>query len=277
MAINSADFEWICKLVRDRAGLALSKDKTYLVESRLAPLVRDFGVSSITQLVAQLRTQPFNNSHQQIIEAMVTTETSFFRDDRPFEALKKYILPELVQQRQNCQILNIWSGACSSGQEPYSIAILLREHFPQLLTWKVQLIASDISHQMLDRARQGCYNQQEISRGLSPALREKYFQHSSNKWQIDRQIRQFVEFTQFNLAEQWPSMPQMDIIFLRNVLIYFDVRTKQAILTKARQLLQPNGYLFLGGGETTINLDPAFNPVQFDRAICYRLRDSSQA
>ena len=273
MTITRADFEWVCKLVRDRAGVVLSTDKTYLVESRLAPLIKDIGVSSISQLIAQLRPQPFNDIHWRIIEAMVTTETSFFRDSCPFDILKKYILPELIQQRQTRRVLNIWSAACSSGQEPYSIAILLNEHFPQLFTWKLQLIASDISHQILDRARQGCYNQQEISRRLPPSLREKYFQYSNNKWQIDAQIRQRVDFTQFNLTEKWPLMPQMDIIFLRNVLIYFDVQTKQTILTKARQLLQPDGYLFLGGGETTLNLDPAFEPVQFDKAICYRLRD----
>ena len=273
MKINDPDFEWVCKLVRDRAGVALSKDKTYLVESRLAPLIEDVGVSSIGQLIAQLRRQPFNSIHRRIIEAMVNTETCFFRDDYPFDVLKKYILPELIQQRQTSRILNIWSAACSSGQEPYSIAILLDGHFPQLFAWHVQLIASDISNQMLDRARQGCYNQQEISRGLPPSLREKYFQHSSNKWQIDAKIRQRVEFTHVNLVENWPSMPQMDIIFLRNVLIYFDLRAKQTILTKARQLLQPDGYLFLGGGETTLNLDPAFEPIQLDKAICYRLRD----
>lgn len=273
MTINRADFEWVCKLVRDRAGVVLSTDKAYLVESRLAPLIKDVGVSSISQLIAQLRPQPFNDIHRRIIEAMVTTETSFFRDNCPFDILKQYILPELIQQRKTRRVLNIWSAACSSGQEPYSIAILLDEHFPELFAWNVQLIASDISHQILDRARQGCYNQQEISRGLPPSLREKYFQHSSNKWQIDAQIRQRVDFTHVNLAENWPSMPQMDIIFLRNVLIYFDVRTKQTILTKARQLLQPDGYLFLGGGETTLNLDPAFKPIQLDKAICYRLRD----
>ncbi|MGK7903493.1 MAG: protein-glutamate O-methyltransferase CheR [Hormoscilla sp.] len=273
MSINGTDFQYICQLVRDRAAVELGSDKKYLVESRLTALARKIEVGSVSELVAQLRLQQGKNLQQQVVEAMMTTETLFFRDKHPFEALKKSILPELIKQRESSRSLSIWSAACSSGQEPYSIAMLLRENFPQLITWKVQLLGSDISEEILARAREGRYNQQEISRGLPQTLLLKYFHYSDNKWQMDPEIRRMVEFSQLNLAKAWPpAMPQMDIIFLRNLLIYFSVETKQAILGRVRQLLRPDGYLFLGGGETTLNLDDGFKPVQLDKAVCYRIK-----
>lgn len=274
MSIKETDFQYIRQLVRDRAAVELGSDKKYLVESRLTALAREIEVGSVSELVAQLRLQPSKNLQQQVVEAMMTTETLFFRDKHPFEALKKSILPELIKQRVGSQTLSIWSAACSSGQEPYSIAMLLKENFPQLVTWKVQLLGSDISEEILARAREGRYNQQEITRGLPQTLLLKYFHYSDKKWQMDPEIRRMVEFSQLNLAKAWPpAMPQMDIIFLRNVLIYFSVETKQAILSRVRQLLRPDGYLFLGGGETTLNLDDAFKPVQLDKAVCYRIKN----
>ena len=272
MSITCADFEYICQLVRDRTGLVLAKDKIYLVESRLAPLVSAASIDSLKKLVQILRQERFSSLHQFVVEAMVTNETSFFRDNYPFQALHKFLLPELLRVRQSERKLNIWCGACSSGQEPYSIAMLVHEHFPQLTTWTVELIATDISTGILTRARSGSYNQHEIARGLPSTLRQKYFLPQGKDWQIKENIRQMVEFRQLNLAESWSPMPQMDIIFLRNVLIYFDIKTKQTILAKVRRILHPEGYLFLGGGETTINLDPAFEPVKFEKAVCYRLR-----
>ena len=270
MKINGTDFEYIRKLVRDRTGVDLTSDKEYLVESRLAPLARDAGASSMQELVRLLRSKPFDGLHKQVLESMMTTETLFFRDRLPFEALKQFILPELIQKRQVERSLHIWCAACSSGQEPYSIAILLGENFPQLVNWSVQSIASDISTQMLDRARQGIYNQHEVSRGLPPTLLLKYFDRRGKDWQIKPEIRQMIHWRQINLAEPWPAMPPMDIIFLRNVLIYFDVATKQAILARVRRLLRSDGYLFLGGGETTIHLDDAFRPVKLGKALCYQ-------
>ena len=266
-----ADFEYIRQLVRQRTEVALSKDKAYLVESRLAPLAREAKLNSISELVRLLRREPCNYLHQLVVEAMVTTETSFFRDEYPFEAIKNFVLPELLKQRQGKRTLNLWCAACSSGQEPYSIAILIREYFPQLATWTVNLIASDISASMLARARLGKYKQHEVNRGLPLKLLQKYFHHSGKDWQIKEDIRQMVDFRQLNLGESWSLMPSMDIVFLRNVLIYFEIETKQTILAQVRQVLFPDGYLFLGGGETTINLDAAFQPVQFGKAVCYQL------
>lgn len=273
MGISSIDFTYLRQLVREHSAVVLDADKEYLAELHLRLLAEKAGFDSITDLVAHLRNQPFNKLHVQAIEALVTYETSFFRDVYPFEALKNFVLPELLQQRQVERSLNIWCTACSSGQEPYSIAMLIREHFPMLANWKLRLIASDFSGKILARAHQGHYNQLEVNRGLPATLRQKYFQQQDNQWQIDEDIRQMVEFRQLNLIESWSSLPAMDIIFMRNVLIYFDAEMKKAILRKVRQLLKPDGYLFLGGGETTINLDHSFERVQFGKSICHRLRN----
>lgn len=272
MPLNHSDFEYIRKLVRDRTGVLLAEDKEYLVESRLAPLAKEAGAHSVSGFLSQVRQKPFNPFYELIVEAMMTNETFFFRDEHPFQAMKKSILPEFSKRRGSDRILHIWCAACSSGQEPYSIAMLLCEHFPHLGSWKVQLIASDISTAILKRARSGRYGQHEINRGLPPIFLQKYFQPFGNEWQIREDIRRMVEFRQLNLTKTFAPMPLMDIIFLRNVLIYFDVETKREILARVRQVLQPDGYLFLGGGETTVNLDDAFEPVQFDKTVCYQLR-----
>lgn len=271
MSINQLDFDYIRKLVRDRTALVLSADKHYLVESRLTPIWKDIGLGSMQDLVLRLRANHSSTLHQRVVEALVTTETLFFRDGYPFEALHQSILPQLLSQRQNRR-LNIWSAACSSGQEPYSIAMLIREHFPELSAWHLQLFASDISHQMLDRARAGYYTQHEVNRGLPKLLLKKYFQPQGKGWQLRPEIRRMVTFQPLNLAESWATLPMMDIIFMRNVLIYFELATKRAILTKVRQHLRADGYLVLGGGETTLNLDAAFEPVQFKKTVCFRLR-----
>jgi chemotaxis protein methyltransferase CheR len=176
----------------------------------------------------------------------------------------------MIKRQQGTPVLNIWCAACSSGQEPYSIAILIREHFPSLAKENVKLIASDLSTKVLTRARQGIYSDFEISRGLPESLRDKYFQKQTNEWQLHPEIRQMVDFRHLNLLESWSDLPVMDIIFMRNVLLYFDTEMKKAILTKIPGLLKSNGYLFMGGGETTINLIDSFARVQLDKAICYQ-------
>lgn len=278
MSISIADFDFIRKLVYDRTGVFLSEDKTYLVESRLGMLAKETGSNSISGLVTelkQIKENRFNPLYQSIVEAMMTNETFFFRDINPFEVLQKSVIPELLKQRPNHETLNIWCAACSSGQEPYSIAMLLREYFPQLDRSQVQIIASDISTAMLKRARSGRYQQHEVDRGLPTPFLEKYFQHCDQEWQIKQHIHQAIEFRELNLTEPFRTLPQIDIIFMRNVLIYFDLKTKQSILARVRQILRPNGYLFLGGGETTVNLDNAFELVQFEHGVCYRLKRSS--
>lgn len=273
MGVSTTDFEYLRELVNHHSAVVLFGDKTYLAELHLQPIVESAGFASIADLVTYLRTQPFNSLHVQTIEALVTNETSFFRDRHPFEALKQSVLPELIKQRAIERSLNIWCAACSNGQEPYSIAILIHEHFPMLTNWSHRLIASDFSTKVLARARQGHYNQLEITRGLSKNIRDRYFQKLDTKWQINERIRQMVDFRQLNLLQSWSSLPQFDVIFLRNVLIYFDIVTKKALLKKIKQQLRPDGYLFLGSGETTISLDESFKRVLFDKAICYQLHN----
>ncbi len=177
-----------------------------------------------------------------------------------------------MEKRAATRALNIWFGACSSGQEPYSIAMLLREHFPGLGTWDVRLLATDLSTEVLDKAKEGRYSKIEVNRGLPITLLIKYFENEGLEWRIRQVIRQRVEFRPMNLIESWPHLPAMDIVFLRNVLIYFDVPTKRKILGQIRQVLKPDGYLFLGTAETTMNLDEAYERVVIEKAVCYRLR-----
>ncbi|BAY36264.1 CheR methyltransferase, SAM binding domain protein [Nostoc sp. NIES-2111] len=271
MGISSSDFDYIRQLIYTHSAVVLDSDKTYLAELYLQSIAESAGFRTISSLIAYLRNQPFNHLHTQTIEALVTNETSFFRDKAPFEALRKYVLPELMQRRRIERSLNIWCAACSNGQEPYSIAILIREHFPLLADWSIKIIASDFSSKVLNRARQGRYNQLEIRRGLSQQLQVKYFAPVDNEWQIHDKIRQMVEFQQINLIHSWSSLPSIDIIFLRNVLIYFDIPTKKSLLGKAKQQLRLDGYLFLGSGETTFNLDESFERMQFEKSICYKL------
>ncbi|OUL23717.1 protein-glutamate O-methyltransferase CheR [Nostoc sp. 106C] len=271
--VSTSDFQFLRELVYNHSAVVLYADKTYLAELYLQPIAELAEFASIADLVSYLRTQPFSSLHSQVIESLVTNETSFFRDTQPFEALKKVVLPELIAKRTIERSLNIWCAACSNGQEPYSIAMLIREHFPMLANWSFKLIASDFSHKVLAKARQGRYNQLEIQRGLPKNFRDRYFQQIDHDWQINDEILQMVEFRQINLVQSWSSLPKSDVIFLRNVLIYFDIPTKKALLKKIKQQLNPDGYLFLGNAETTIHLDTSFERVQFDKAICYRLNN----
>ena len=272
MAISCSDFEFIRKLLRQRSALLLEPGKEYLVESRLEPLVHQEGLRSLQHLVEALQADPTCVLHQKVVEAMTISETSFFRDAGAFDVLKAVALPGLLMRRTTERSLRIWCAACSSGQEPYSIALLIREDFPLLATWNLQFIASDISGALLARAREGRYTQLEINRGMPTTLLEKYFAKRGGEWQVRPDVRRMVEFWEHNLAEAWPALPPMDLIFMRNVLIYFDVTVKKDILARIRRVLRPDGYLFLGGAETTINLDGLFEPLPADRAVCFRLR-----
>lgn len=269
--MTDQDFDYIRRLVQERCAIALDDGKEYLVESRLTPLVKQLNLGSISELVARLRHQPNNGLPRQVVEAMVTTESSFFRDNHPFEALRKTVLPDLLRLRQAERQLNIWCAACSHGQEPYSVAMLLREHFPELATWNVSLLATDISRDALARARAGRYNQVEANRGLPASLLVRYFEQHGTDWQIQSSLRGKVEFRELNLAQPWPTLPRMDLIMIRNVMIYFDIPTKKSILGRLARLLKPDGYLLLGGAETTFSLDDSFERVEPLKSGFYRL------
>jgi chemotaxis protein methyltransferase CheR len=265
------EFEVVRRLLLERSAICLEPGKQYLVETRLAPLVRQLKLNSLGELIAQLRGPPDNGLHRQIVEAMVTTESSFFRDHHPFEALRKVVLPDLINRRRDERRLHIWCAASAHGQEPYSVALLLREHFPELAGWKITLLASDISREVLARAREGRYNQIEVNRGLPAALLVKYFEQHGTQWQLQPAVRGMVEFQEINLARPLPALPRMDLILIRNVMIYFEVPTKKAILGRLARLLRPDGYLLLGGAETTFNLDDSYRRVEALKSGFYQL------
>jgi chemotaxis protein methyltransferase CheR len=272
MTLNAAGFNYIRHLLVEQSAIVLEDDKRYLVESRLSPLARREGFASLSQFVEKLQFQPFNGLHRRVVEAMTTNETSFFRDFHPFEALKKHILPDLIAKRGPTRELTIWCAACSTGQEPYTLAMLLREHFPSLASWKVRILATDLSSEILSRAREGRYSQLEVNRGLPAALLVKYFVKEGCNWQLREDIRRMVEFQIMNLSTAWPLLPPMDLVLMRNVLIYFGMDTKKEILIKVRRVLRPDGYFFLGAAETTFNIDDSFERAQLERVTCYRVR-----
>jgi chemotaxis protein methyltransferase CheR len=272
MPLTFEGFDFVRQIVRDHVGILLDNWKTNLVETRLAAIARDEGMTGVDDLLRHLRARPRGPLCTRVVESLLTTETSFFRDLHPFEALRQFILPDLLAQRQAQRRLAIWSAGCASGQEIYSVAMLIREHFPSLLDWSLQLIGTDVSSSILERAAKGRYTELEINRGLPAAALVKYFEQHGLEWQIRLELRAMVEFLQMNLAGPWRALPKMDIIFLRNVLVYFDVEKKREILARVRQQLHPDGFLFLGGAESTINLDNDFQPTYFGSAVVYKLR-----
>lgn len=277
MSINADDFEFVRAMVRAQAGIILEPGKEYLVESRLLPLAKREGLGSIEELVAKTRAPLGNGLTQKIVDSMTTNETTFFRDVEPFEALRKFVLPELIERNKQTRRLSIWYAASSTGQEPYSVSMLIQEHFPQLLSWDLQQFATDISPSVLARAREGKYGQVEINRGLPANYLVKYFSKQGNEWQLKESILKMVRFQELNLIRPWPPMADADIVMIRNVMIYFDIEAKKQILGRIRRILRPTGYLFLGGAETTMNLDDSFVRQQYERAGCYRPRIAEAA
>lgn len=270
MALSKSDFDYIAQLVRSESAIVLEPGKEYLVVNRLSPLAEQEGYPSLADFIGKLRSETIiNGLHHKSIDALTTNETSFFRDFHPFEALRKEILPKLIAQRAGLRQLTIWSAACSTGQEPYSLAMLLQEHFPQLAGWKVAIIATDLSPTVLKTASEGHYSQFEVNRGLPASYLVKYFTKQGDRWLIKPELKQNIEFKAMNLVQPWPILPPFDLVFIRNVMIYFDVDTKKTILKRIRNCLLPHGYLFLGTAETTVNLDMEYQPVAFGRAVVY--------
>jgi len=267
--INPDDFDFIAKLVYDRSGLVLTPDKSYLLESRLVPVARKHGLKGLTELASGLRAR----SVQLIadtVEAMTTNESLFFRDTKPFEQFRKLVLPRLLETRTAKRSLRIWSAACSSGQEAYSLAMLLMEEGPKLAGWNIEIVGTDLSTQMVERARAGIYSQFEVQRGLPVQMLVKYFRQDGDKWQIDQRLRAMVKYREFNLLGDLSPLGTFDVIFCRNVLIYFDQATKARVLEQTARRLPPDGVLFLGGAETVLGVTDRFEPMPGERGI-YRV------
>jgi chemotaxis protein methyltransferase CheR len=268
VTLDPLTFERVRKLVHQRTAIVLDPGKEYLVESRLTPIARAHGFASIDELCRQLdRNGPLL---AEVVEAMTTNETSFFRDHHPFEALRRQVLPELLQRRAKDRTLRVWCAACSTGQEPYSLAILLDDQFPQLSTWNVSIYATDVSKAVLARAKSGRYRQIEVNRGLTASMLVKYFRRDGLEWEIRPDLRRRVQFAEMNLIERWPAMEKFDLIFLRNVLIYFDQETKVAILRNMHAQVANDGYLVLGGSETPPAGITSFERVPIARAGIYK-------
>ncbi|MBS1818605.1 MAG: protein-glutamate O-methyltransferase CheR [Acidobacteria bacterium] len=277
MSLSGSDFELVRRVVYDTSGIVLDPGKEYLVESRLQPLCRHENVPSIPRLVQKLREPGAQPLVTRLVDAMTTNETSFFRDVEPFEALRRHVLPALIEARRATRQLNIWYAASSTGQEPYSVSMMLDAEFPQLRGWIVNQLATDISPTVLERARAGRYSQLEVNRGLPAKYLVHYFTKVGNDWRLKDNIRKMVRFEELNLIKAWPLLPAMDIVMLRNVMIYFDTEAKKRVLSGARRVLRPDGYLFLGGAETPMNLDDSFDRQPYPRAGCYTVKATTLA
>ena len=275
MTLTRSEFDYIRELVSARTAIQLDAGKEYLALSRLEPLAKGLGVGTVSNLVSAMRADPGSPWHQMVVEAMATNETSFFRDLQPFEVLRTTILPDLISRKASKRTISIWSAACSSGQEPYSVAITLREHFPELADWSVEILASDVSASMIERARRGAYRQVEVNRGLPAHLLLKYFRRVGAEWQVADEVRDMVTFRRSNLIEEWPPMTPMDLILLRNVLIYFDESSKRRVLERVQRVLRPEGLLLLGGAETPRIHGSGYLRESIDGTIWYRNASSA--
>jgi chemotaxis protein methyltransferase CheR len=269
VTISPSAFAFVSELVKRQAAIVIGPGKEYLVESRLLPLAREAGLDDVGALVARLQGSHDDVLRRQIVEAMTTNETSFFRDRDPFNALSQAIVPELCKLRRTSHRLTIWSAACSTGQEPYSIAMTLLDHPLITADWQVDVLATDINGDILERARRARYSQLEVNRGLPAPLLVRHFERAETDWRVVAGVRKMVRFSRLNLAEPF-EVHLMDVVFLRNVLIYFDPATKIEVLRRVRAILRPDGFLFLGGAETTLGLDDGFERVAVGSTIAYR-------
>lgn len=269
MAVASTEFGWVSELVRREAAIVLEPGKEYLVESRLLPLARAAGLADVGQFVRQAQ-QPANQTQRwAIVEALTTNETSWFRDAAVFESFRRELLPQLTAKLSGYQPLRIWSAAASTGQEAYSLAMMLSEELePQR---RFEIVGTDISRNVLDQARAGRYTQMEVNRGLPARHLVRFFQRAGTGWQVSPELQRHVRFRELNLAAAFPpGLPRFDVVFLRNVLIYFDASTKQAILHRVRRTMSPDGWLILGTAETTRGIDEEFQLVRMGGLSAYQ-------
>ena len=265
--MKTEDFNLLSGILKERSGLELSADKLYLLESRLGPIVKKLGLSDLDGLASVVRTRKDESLLNEITEAMTTNESFFFRDTRPFDRFRQMMLPSLLESRKNLKKIRIWCAACSTGQEPYSLAMCLREEAAKLAGWRVEIVATDLSNEVLEKARAGVYSQFEVQRGLPIQLLVKYFAKIGEMWQIDAAIRAMVQFKTHNLLVPASSIGKFDIIFCRNVLIYFDQELKAKVLNDLSGLVPEDGFLLLGGAETVIGLNTRFQPMPGERGV----------
>jgi chemotaxis protein methyltransferase CheR len=264
--VTPPDYEYLRKLLKDHSGLDLSTDKQYLIESRLLPLSRKCGLAGIDELVQKMKGG--SASHiAQVVEAMTTNETFFFRDKVPFEHFRETIMPEILKARAARKSIRIWCAAGSTGQEPYSLAMCLKEMSAATSGWRIEIVATDLSQEVLEKSRSGIYSQFEVQRGLPIQMLVKYFKQTGEFWQVNPELRAMVQHRQLNLLHDFSSLGTFDIIFCRNVLIYFDQDTKINIFNRLAKSMEPDGFLVLGAAETVVGLTDVFKPYPERRGL----------
>jgi chemotaxis protein methyltransferase CheR len=265
--MTPSDYEFLRKLLKERSGLDLSADKQYLVESRLVPLGRRIGLSGITELVQKMKAGSTEALTAEVVEAMTTNETFFFRDKIPFDHLRETMLPALLQARASRRALRIWCAASSTGQEPYSIAMCLKQLGASLAGWRTEIIATDLSQGVLEKSRSGLFSQFEVQRGLPIQLLVKHFTQVGELWQLNADIRAMVQHRQLNLLQDFGHLGTFDVIFCRNVLIYFDQDTKAGIFERLAKVVEPDGFMVLGAAESVVGISDAFKPYPERRGL----------
>jgi chemotaxis protein methyltransferase CheR len=264
--VTPPDYEYLRKLLRDHSGLDLSADKQYLIESRLLPLARKAGLPGISELVQKMKSGSASTISQ-VVEAMTTNETFFFRDKVPFDHFRESIMPEIIQARAGRKSIRIWCAAGSTGQEPYSLAMCLKEMSAALAGWRVEILATDLSQEVLEKSKAGIYSQFEVQRGLPIQMLVKYFKQTGELWQVNADIRAMVQHRQLNLLHDFSQLGVFDVIFCRNVLIYFDQDTKINIFNRLAKATEPDGFLVLGAAETVVGLTDVFKPYPERRGL----------
>ncbi|MBP2228477.1 chemotaxis protein methyltransferase CheR [Azospirillum agricola] len=261
------DFDMFSTLLKQRSGLVLTRDKAYLLESRLMPVARKWNMKGLEELATTVRTRKDEALLRDITEAMTTNESSFFRDQKPFDQFRQLVLPRLMETRAAKRSLRIWSAACSSGQEAYSLAMILNDEAAKLAGWRIEIVGTDISGEMVERCKAGVYTQFEVQRGLPITMLVKHFKQNGDKWQISPQLRQMASFREWNLLGDLSPLGQFDIVFCRNVLIYFDGPTKAKVLEAIARQMPQDGVLYLGGAETVLGITDRFKPVEGQRGL----------
>jgi chemotaxis protein methyltransferase CheR len=265
--VTPLDYDFLRKCLKERSGLVLSADKQYLVESRLLPVARKAGLTTLRELVAVLKLGNAEALMTAVVEAMATNESLFFRDKVPFEHFRSTILPALMAARRATRTISIWCAAAATGQEPYSLAIILKEMERELAGWRIDLVATDLSNEVLEKARQGIYSHFEVQRGLPIHLLIRYFTPSGDMWRLAPELRAMVRYRQLNLLSDFSHLGVFDLIFCRNVLIYFDQQTKIDLLERLAQTVTGDGYLVLGAAETVVGLTDSFMIIPDKRGL----------
>ena len=265
--MTDLDFEYLRAYLKQRSGLALTAEKRYLVESRLTPVCRRFGLAALRDLIGALKLARDGGLERAVVEAMTTNETYFFRDRTPFDLFRDVILPEALARNAGRRRLRIWCAASSTGQEPYSLAMLLQEAGSRLAGWQVDIVATDLSAEVIEKARLGLYSHFEVQRGLPVQWLLKYFTQVGEQWHIAPSVRAMVEYRQLNLLYGFEGLGQFDVIYCRNVLIYFDAPTKSDILGRLAGSLAPGGTVLLGAAETVIGLTDRLSPNPKHRGL----------